>query len=162
MSDSDTSARSASSAVLRYGLAVASVTGAIVVTLLLGPNALVTPIFFLAIILTAWLGGFGPGLVAALLSTLAIPYFFLPPVHSLSFDIRELPHLMVFFISALLVSSWSATRRRAQNTLQQARAELEIKVQDRTADLLQSNEQLQAEIGERSRAEDVLQMQSLE
>lgn len=162
MSESDTVAQRASSAVLRYGLAVSSVAAALIVALLLRPDALVTPIFFLAIILTAWIGGFGPGLVAALLATLAIAYFFLSQTYSLRFDVGEIPHLLVFFVSALLVSSWSATRRRAQNLLQQARDELEIKVQERTADLRQSNEQLQAEIAERKRAEEVLQKQALE
>src|SRR5258705_4196422 len=96
------------SAVLRYGLAVSSVAAALIVTLLLRPDVLISPLFFLAIILSAWFGGIGPGLVAAALATSAIAYFFLP------FDPYETPKLLVFFLSALLVSSWSATRRRAQ------------------------------------------------
>jgi hypothetical protein len=60
MSESDTSGQRASSAVLRYGLAVASIAAALIVTLLLRPDALISPVFFLAIILTAWIGGFGP------------------------------------------------------------------------------------------------------
>src|SRR5258705_2878038 len=74
----------------------------------------------------------------------------------------ETPKLLVFFLSALLVSSWSATRRRAQGFLQQARDELEIKVQERTADLRQSNELLLAEIAVRTRADAALQKQALE
>lgn len=68
MSDSDTSVQSESSAVLRYGLTVASVAGALIVSLLLGPDSLVAPVFFLVIMLTAWFGGMGPGLLAAMLS----------------------------------------------------------------------------------------------
>ncbi|MCM3869111.1 MAG: ATP-binding protein [Pyrinomonadaceae bacterium] len=153
MSDSDISTPPASSFILRYGLAVSSVAAALFITYLLRPDALVSPIFFLAIILSAWFGGIGPGLVAALLATMAIAYF-LHPQHSLRF--ADVPHLFVFFVSALLVSSWSATRKRAQNLLQQARDELEIKVQERTADLRQTNQQLQAEIAERSRVEEAL------
>ncbi|MGH9972193.1 MAG: ATP-binding protein [Pyrinomonadaceae bacterium] len=154
MSESDTSASPASSVILRYCLAVSSVAGALVVTRVLRPDALVSPVFFLAILLSAWFGGFGPGLAAALLSTLALAYLFLHPGDNLRF--ADIPHLLVFFASALLVSSWSATRKRAQNLLQQARDELEIKVQERTADLTLTNEQLQSEIAERRRAEDSL------
>ncbi|HKO30823.1 MAG TPA: ATP-binding protein, partial [Nitrospiraceae bacterium] len=121
-----------------------------VVTQVLRPDALISPVFFLAIILTAWFGGFGPGLVANLLATLAIAYFFLHPQESVRF--ADLPHLLTFMVSGLLVSSWSATRKRAQNFLQHSRNELDIKFEERTADLRQTNENLQAEIAERKRA----------
>lgn len=160
MSDSDTSVQSASSAVLRYGLAVASVAAALIVTLLLRPDALVTPIFFLAIILTAWRGGFGPGLLAALFATLAVVYFFLNPKHTFSFNVDNIPHLLVFFVSAFLISSWSASRRRAETLLRRTRDELENTVQERTVNLSQSNEQLKSEIAERKRAEESVREQA--
>jgi len=47
-------------------------------------------------------------------------------------------------------------RRRAQQALRNAHAELEIRVQERTAELGQTNERLRAEIGERIRADQVL------
>ncbi len=144
------------SAVLRYGVAVSSVAAALIVTLLLRPDVLISPLFFLAIMLSAWFGGLGPGLVAAALATSAIAYFLLP------FDPYETPKLLIFFLSAFLASSWSATRRRAENSLQQLRDELEIKVNERTADLRLRNEQLQAEIAERKRAEEMLQNQARE
>jgi len=156
MSKPDTPARRAAVTVLRYGLAVLSVAVALIITFLLRPDALVTPIFFLAIILSAWLGGIGSGLLASLLAALAIDYFFLQPLYALSFDLAELPHLLVFFLSAVLVSSWSVARKRAETLLQQARDEQEAKVQERTADLKQSNEKLQAEIAERGRMEATL------
>lgn len=143
MLESDTSTQRSSSAVLRYGLAVSSIAVALILTLLLHPDALQSPIFLLAIILSAWIGGIGPGLVAAALATLAIAYFFLPPIYSLKLDPAYTPQLLVFFLSALLVSSWSAARRRAEHALRRARDELEVKVQERTADLSGSNEQLQ-------------------
>jgi two-component system, LuxR family, sensor kinase FixL len=154
MREFDSSAQRASSAVTRYGLAVSVVAAALVITHLLRPNALISPFFVLAIMLSAWYGGIGPGLVAALLATLAIAYFFVP------LDPGHTPQLLVFFVSALLVSSWSAAQRRAQNLLQRARDELEIRIQERTADLRQSNEKLQAEVVERSRAEEGLQKQA--
>ena len=99
---------------LRYGLAVSSVAVALIFALLLHPDVLVSPVFFLAIMLSAWFGGIGPGLLAALLSTTAIDYFFLPPLFSLKFDLSHAPHLAMFFLSALLVSWWrqcAAARR---------------------------------------------------
>ena len=142
--------------VLTYGLACVSVAVALLVTLLLRPDELVTPVFFLAIMLSAWLGGIGSGLLAALLATLAIAYFFLQPLYSLQFDPANVPQLLVFFLSAVLVSSWSAARKRAETLLLRARDDQEAKVQERTADLNQTNETLRSEIAERQWVEETL------
>jgi len=48
----------------RYGLSVVLVLWALLVTLLVSPTTRVTPFFFLAIMLSAWVGGMGPGLAA--------------------------------------------------------------------------------------------------
>src|SRR5437667_3521010 len=54
--------------------------------------------------------------------------------------------------------SWfSSSRRRAEQSLSQARRELETKVEERTAKLSLANEELQTEIGERKSAEEKLQ-----
>jgi PAS domain S-box-containing protein len=132
------------------------VAAALIITLLLRTDELFAPVFFLAIMLSAWFGGIGPGLLAALLATLAISYFFLPPLYSLRFDPAHLPQLLVFFLSAVLVSSWSAARKRAETLLRRARDEQETKVQERTADLRQANEKLRGEIAERRRVEETL------
>jgi K+-sensing histidine kinase KdpD len=88
---------------------------------LLRPAELIAPVFFLAIMLSALVGGIGPGLLGALLRTLAIDYFFLPPLANLVFDSVHVLQLLVFFVSALLVSvsSWSATGKRAETLLQE-------------------------------------------
>jgi PAS domain S-box-containing protein len=156
MSKPDMLVRRVLATALTYGLACVSVAVALLVTLLLRPDELVTPVFFLAIMLSAWFGGIGPGLLAALLATLAIDYFLLQPPYSLKFDPTNVPQLLVFFLSAVLVSSWSAARKRAETLLRRARDEQETKVQERTADLNQANEQLRAEIAERQRAEETL------
>ena len=56
MSKLDMLVRRAFATVLTYGLACVSVAGALLVTLLSRPNELVTPVFFLAIMLSAWFG----------------------------------------------------------------------------------------------------------
>jgi PAS domain S-box-containing protein len=129
-------------------------------TSLLQSGALFAPLFFLAIILSAWFGGMGPGLLAALLATICIDYFFLAPVYNFKFNLSHLPQLLVFFISAVLVSSWSAVRKRAETLLRRARDEQEAKVQERTADLKQANEKLQSEITERQRVEQTLRQRA--
>ena len=67
MSESDTGTRRGVAAVLKYGLAVLSVAVALVITLLLCPGELVATIFLLAIMLSVWVGGLGPRLLAAAL-----------------------------------------------------------------------------------------------
>ena len=130
------------SAIKRYGLSVASVATSLAVASLIQPVEHVAPLFFLAILMSAWFGGTRPGLLAALLATLSLDYFFLPPLYSLKVDPAYLSDLLVFVVSAVLVSSWSAARKRADTSLSQ------------------SNEQLRTEIAERKRAEEVLREQA--
>jgi K+-sensing histidine kinase KdpD len=96
----DASAERMVSVTKTYGLSVVVVLSALLVTLLVRPETLVGPVFLLAVLLSAWLGGMGPGLVAALLATLTIDYFFLPPKYTLPFNPAELPDLLVYFVSA--------------------------------------------------------------
>ena len=72
----------AGSLMLRYGFAAASIALATWVRLLLDPVIgfqFPFATLFLAVMLTAWYGGFGPALVAALLGSLSSLYYLLPP-----------------------------------------------------------------------------------
>src|SRR2546429_2009873 len=153
---SDPSPRRASREIPGYILSVLSVAVATRVTLLLGDYTFRTPFFFVAILVSTWFGGRGPGLFAVLLSTLSINFFILEPRFAFLFGYRDLLHLAVFLFCALVISSWSTARRRAEQALQRARDELEQKVQERTAELSSSNEQLRLQINERVRAERIL------
>jgi PAS domain S-box-containing protein len=135
----------------RYGLSVLSVAISLAATYLLQPYVFRTPLFFLSIMLVTWVGGTGPGLLAVCLSTLSI-YFILNPEGAAATRFHAVPNLVAFLVSALLVGSWSTARRRAEDGLRRARDELEANVQERTAELSRSNEQLQIEITERERA----------
>ena len=120
---------------LRYGLAVLSVALAVVVVLPLRGVVDTRPLFYAAVVVSAWLGGLGPGLVAVVLATLAIDYFLLAPFYLLSWKVDQLPRLAAFTASALLVSWLSVKRRRLEDSLIRARDELELRVRERTADL---------------------------
>jgi PAS domain S-box-containing protein len=157
---SDSGARTASRAILGYGLSIVSVVLATGATFFLHGYTFKTPLFFPAILLSTWFGGTRPGLFAVLLSTLSINFFFLEPRFQFSFGPHDIPHLAVFLFSALLVSSWSNMRGRAERDLRRARDELEIRVRRRTDDLSRSNQQLRLEVTERERAKSVLQEQA--
>src|SRR5438105_8322055 len=139
-------ARLASGGIFGYILSVSLVALSTGVTLLLQDYTFRTPLFFPAILLSTWLGGTGPGLLAVLLSTLSINFFILEPRFAFAFSSRDLLHLAIFLFTALVISSWSAARKRSenrlresQNELRKARDELESKVKARTADLSRTN-----------------------
>src|SRR5262249_19339369 len=115
-----------------------------------------TPLFFCAIMLSTWLGGFMPGMVATFLTALALKYYMVPPLYSFSFDLRHAPLFVIFSLSALLISWVIAKQQHAERTVRRVRDELEVTVQERTAALRSSNEELQAEVAERTRTEEAL------
>ena len=122
--------------VRRYGVAVLSTGLALLLTLLLAPwlDLPVSPLFFAAVAVSAWYGGFGPGLCAALLSTLAINYLFIsPPVAPVPIGPGTLVRLLSFLIVALLISSLQAERGRAVQRLGFERQLLETVLQQMPA-----------------------------
>ena len=137
-----------------YAIAVGSVAAALAGSLWLEVYAVTAPVslFLCAIMLSAWLGGLWPGLLAATLSVLAFEYYFVTPIYSLAVDIEEIPRFSVFALSAFLVGSLSAAQRSATESLRRARDHLNETVQE----LRRSNEALRAENAERIRAEEAL------
>jgi C4-dicarboxylate-specific signal transduction histidine kinase len=126
----------------RYGFAVLTVAAALVITKSLEQYTDITPLFYAAIVISAWFGGMGPGLVAVALATVALDYYFVPPLYTLRPDLKQISFLVVFGFLAVLTSWMSAKRKQSQEALRHARDELETRVQDRTAELRQANETL--------------------
>jgi C4-dicarboxylate-specific signal transduction histidine kinase len=126
----------------RYGFAVLTVAAALVITKSLEQYTDITPLFYAAIVISAWFGGMGPGLVAIGLATVALDYYFVPPLYTLRPDLKQISFLVVFGFLAVLTSWMSAKRKQSQEALRHARDELETRVQDRTAELRQANETL--------------------
>jgi PAS domain S-box-containing protein len=137
-----------------YGIPVLSVGAALIISRLPAIHLQDAPVslFLCAVILSAWFGGVGPGLLATALSALAFNYYFLPPIHSLGPKPDEIPRLVIFTVSALFVGSLSAAQRIAMESLRRARDDLRATVQE----LQNTNEALQAESRERKFAEESL------
>ncbi len=142
------------SGIWRYGIAVLSVAAALIISQWqpLHLEAAPVSLFLCAVILSAWFGGVGPGLLATALSVLAFYYYFLPPIHSWDAKPGEIPRLVIFMVSALFVGSLSVAQRSATESLRRARDNLRGTVQE----LQRSNEALQTESLERKHAEESL------
>src|SRR6267143_6033928 len=86
-----------------YGIAVLSVTVALIISRWPALHLQDAPVslFLCAVMLSAWFGGVGPGLLATTLSDLAFDYYFLAPMHSLAAKPEEIPRLVIFTVSAL-------------------------------------------------------------
>ena len=110
-------------------------------------------LYFLAVMLSAWYGGWGAGLVSTVLSALALDYFFIAPIYSVELDAHAFVRLGVFLIVAIITSVLTNARRQAEVSLRLAQAELEDRVRQRTEELANANETLRLEIAERRKAE---------
>lgn len=78
------------------------------------------------------------------------------PVYVHASFTTTLSYLIYFVLVAILMSWFSSSRRRAERLLDQARSDLEVKVEERTADLSQANQQLRNEIAKRNRVAEAL------
>jgi signal transduction histidine kinase len=82
--------------------------------------------FYPAVVLASWIGGFGPGVLATLLSAATADYFFIPPIHSfhiLSLD--DIVAVALFVGVGLLITGLNASLRRFAERERLARAEAE-------------------------------------
>src|SRR6266404_6040496 len=111
-------------AVLSYSVAILSVVAALVAGQLFDTFMQTDPLVSLslcAIMFAAWFGGVGPGLLATALSILALAYYFAAPIHSFGAEFKEIPRVVLFAITALIMVSLSAAQRRAAESLRCAR-----------------------------------------
>ena len=144
----ETRSRSASSTVLDYGLAIAAFAAAILLTFFIryitgNPTFFA---FYVAIFLSVWFGGRGPGWLSALLALAALPWLFRSSGELLVLTGERLPTVLAFVVCAITADVLSTRRHRAESALRLARDRLELAVEKRTAELRQVNEALSEEI----------------
>jgi transcriptional regulator with PAS, ATPase and Fis domain len=95
-------------------------------------------LFFCAVLVSAWVGGAGPGSLATILSSVAFYYSFLPPVDSFAAKPGQLARFIVFILSAVLVGSLSVAQRQAAESLRRTRDDL----RDTVEQLIETNDRL--------------------
>jgi PAS domain S-box-containing protein len=137
-----------------HGIAVLSVAAALIISLWPALHLQTAPVslFLCAVMVSAWLGGVGPGILAIALSSLSFDYFFLEPLHTFALNPQEIPRLLVFVVAALFVGLLSAAQRSAMESLRRARDDLKGTVQE----LQNTNEALQSESRQRNSAQESL------
>jgi len=100
----------------RYGVALAATATAYAASLLLWP--LIDPnafaLFCAAVMVSAWYGGLGPGLLATGLATHASAHLLASSVHLLQFGVNDAVRLGLFVWAAVLISALNARRKRAE------------------------------------------------
>jgi PAS domain S-box-containing protein len=138
---------------VKYAVTLVSVASAVICSWVLWHfwhSEAFASVFFCAIIFSAWFGGFRQGLLGVTVSALAFDYFFLFPTHSFYLDSSQLPRLIIFVVSGLIVGFLTASQRSTTESLRSARDDLKVTVQE----LQNTNEALQAESRERNSAEE--------
>jgi PAS domain S-box-containing protein len=95
-----------------------AITAAELITRLLHAEAIASSMLC-AVIFAAWVAGLGPALLAIALALLAFHYYLMPPINSFAWkqdlfasDISELPRLILFSITSLLVAFVISAQRK--------------------------------------------------
>jgi PAS domain S-box-containing protein len=135
-----------------YAAAVSSVAIAIiaaeVITRLLNAEAIASSMLC-AVIFAAWVGGFGPALLAVALALLAFHYYLAPPVASfiwkddlLAVGISEVSRLVLFSLTSLIVAFVISAQRKAAQELRRSGDDLHVAMegQERIQAALQRSE----------------------
>lgn len=113
---------------LRYGVAVGAVALALFIMLLLWPSIQTSffPLFFLAVFFSAWIGGWGPGLLSVALADLANAYLFLPPYYSLALSLEDSIKLSVFTLVAVLINFFTNRYKQTEASERAQREYLQV------------------------------------
>jgi signal transduction histidine kinase len=111
---------------IRYGTGALSPALALILALLLWPviKPFAMPLFLSAIVISAWQGGKGPGLVATLVSGVIIDYVFIPPQYRISAGWDDLGRLAVFGLEGFLLSWLVVSRKRVEHEVRKSREDL--------------------------------------
>lgn len=115
----------------RYGLALVLAGLALFVRSVLpfpeGTSIYQLPIA--AVVVSAWYGGRGPGLLATLICATGVWYWFIPPVHSWDISPDHATGFSIFVALCLLLTQFSGARRRAEHALRASEGRFRTLVQ---------------------------------
>jgi len=135
----------------RYGVALAVTALALVLRMSLdlafvdsSPFLIFTP----AVMLGAWYGGLGPGLVATAAGALACNYFLLKPNRGFDLDPQDLPRLILFIGVGIQISWLSGALHKQRRRVEVTNHELEKRVDGLERQLLAATEREQQRIGQ--------------
>jgi PAS domain S-box-containing protein len=106
-----------------YGIAVGTVLLGVLGTVATWPLLEEMPftLLFLAVMVSRWYGGLGPGILATLLAIVASAFFFFSPLSALfSATSEELPRIGVFTLLAMLMSLLNDARYRVVKILRES------------------------------------------
>src|ERR1700694_3128792 len=127
-------------AIFSYAMAVLSVAVAIIAAELITRLLHAEPIastMLCAVIVAAWFGGFGPALLAITLALLAFHYYLVPPINSFTWKhdlfavgISEVPRLILFSVTSLVVAFLISAQRKATQDLQRSGHDLQVAIED--------------------------------
>ena len=84
-----------------------------------------------------------PAWLAVVLSTAVLDYFFVPPLFSFYVNQVSQTYCIAFIVCAVAMSLVSSARKRSESAIRDARDQLEQRVEERTAELLRSNAEIQ-------------------
>ncbi len=90
---------------------------------------------------SAWFGGTAAGLLSVLLSSVAILYFFVPPLFSIAVNEGK-TYLIAFTVCAAVMSWMTSARKRSETALRETRDRLEERVIERTLEIQQAHAEL--------------------
>ncbi|WP_448269544.1 ATP-binding protein [Nostoc sp. DSM 114159] len=137
---------------LAYGVAIGSAAIALLLSLWLELllSRTIGAFFYIAIIVSTWYGGFRPGIVTVVLSTLAIDYYLIPPQYQLRINQPgDILRLGLFLLVALIINLVTGNLQYSRRKIQQLNQQLSQ----------ENAEQLRMALDERKQAQETLQQQ---
>jgi serine phosphatase RsbU (regulator of sigma subunit) len=90
------------------------------------PAHIASPLFLLAVTVSAWYGGKGPGLFTACLSYLTLDFVFLPPIFSLNPGWEDLPLAGLYVLAAIVIATLEGKRRRAEDVVHRSEERMRL------------------------------------
>ncbi len=158
---------------LGYLVAVGAVALATWLKFLAQPKIIPTdvPILYLvAIVPTAIFFGLGPSLLVCFLSFLAYDYYFIPPIHQITYNVDAGPILVIFLVVGVLFSYLASNlrkqnqvaikeivaRKQSEAELMKHRDHLDELVKQKTSELENANLELKEEISGHKKAQEAL------